>query len=132
MSMTDPIADLLTRIRNAGTARHQKVDIPSSNLKVAVASVLKELGYIKNLKTISDDKQGVLRIYLKYDEENIHVINEIQRVSTPGRRVYVKKDEIPTVKNGLGSAILSTSRGVIADQGAREAEVGGEVLCTVW
>lgn len=132
MSMTDPIADLLTRIRNAGTARHQKVDIPSSNLKVAVASVLKELGYVKNFKTISDDKQGVLRIYLKYDEENIHVINEIQRVSTPGRRVYVKKDEIPTVKNGLGSAILSTSRGVIADQGAREAEVGGEVLCTVW
>lgn len=132
MSMTDPIADLLTRIRNAGTARHQKVDIPSSNLKVAVASVLKELGYIKNFKTISDDKQGVLRIYLKYDEENIHVINEIQRVSTPGRRVYVKKDEIPTIKNGLGNAILSTSRGVVADQGAREAEVGGEVLCTVW
>ena len=132
MSMTDPIADLLTRIRNAGTARHQKVDIPSSNLKVAVASVLKELGYIKNFKTISDDKQGILRVYLKYDEENIHVINEIQRVSTPGRRVYVKKDEIPTVKNGLGFAILSTSRGVIADKGAREAEVGGEVLCTVW
>ncbi len=132
MSMTDPIADLLTRIRNAGTARHQKVDIPSSNVKVAIASVLKELGCIKNFKTISDDKQGTLRIYLKYDEENIHVINEINRVSTPGRRVYVKKDEIPTIKNGLGFAILSTSKGVMADIGAREAEVGGEVLCTVW
>jgi small subunit ribosomal protein S8 len=131
MAMTDPIADMLTRIRNAGMAKHSKVDIPSSNLKVAMATVLRDLGYIKNLKTISDDKQGILRVYLKYDE-NQHVINELQRVSTPGRRVYVNKDEIPRVKNGLGAAILSTSRGVLDDAAAREAQVGGEVLCTVW
>lgn len=132
MAMTDPIADLLTRIRNAGMARHQKLDLPSSNLKVAVAGVLKDLGFIKNFKTVSDDKQGMLRIYLKFDEENRHVIHEITRVSTPGRRVYVGKDDIPMVKNGLGNAILSTSKGVMHDAAAREAQVGGEVLCTVW
>ena len=132
MSMTDPIADMLTRIRNAGMAKHQKVDLPSSNLKVAVASVLKDLGYIKNFKTVSDEKQGVLRLYLKFDDENLPVIHEIKRVSTPGRRVYVSKDEIPSVKNGLGCAILSTSKGVLADAAAREAQVGGELLCTIW
>ncbi|MEJ2698068.1 MAG: 30S ribosomal protein S8 [Desulfuromonadales bacterium] len=132
MAMTDPIADMLTRIRNAGLAKHQKLDLPSSNLKVAVATVLRDLGYIKNFKTISDNKQGVLRVYLKFDEDNRHVIHEIKRISTPGRRVYVGKDEIPMVKNGLGCAILSTSKGVLADAAAREAEVGGEVLCTVW
>jgi len=132
MSMTDPIADMLTRIRNAGLAKHQKVDLPSSNLKVAIASVLKDLGYIKNFKTVSDEKQGVLRLYLKFDDENTHVIHEIKRVSTPGRRVYVSKDEIPLVKNGLGCAILSTSKGVMADAAAREAQVGGELLCTIW
>lgn len=132
MSMTDPIADMLTRIRNAGLAKHQKVDLPSSNLKVAIASVLKDLGYIKNFKTVSDEKQGVLRLYLKFDDENLHVIHEIKRVSTPGRRVYVSKDEIPLVKNGLGCAILSTSKGVLADAAAREAQVGGELLCTIW
>ena len=132
MAMTDPIADMLTRIRNAGLARHQKLDIPSSNLKVALAGVLKDLGYIKNYKTVSDDKQGVLRIYLKFDEDNRHVIHDLSRVSTPGRRVYVSKDEIPMVKNGLGCAILSTSKGVMHDVSARAAQVGGEVLCTVW
>lgn len=132
MSMTDPIADMLTRIRNAGLAKHQKVDLPSSSLKVAIASVLKDLGYIKNFKTVSDEKQGVLRLYLKFDDENLHVIHEIKRVSTPGRRVYVSKDEIPSVKNGLGCAILSTSKGVLADAAAREAQVGGELLCTIW
>lgn len=132
MAMTDPIADLLTRIRNAGMAKHQKLDVPSSNLKVAVATVLKDLGYIKNFKTVSDDKQGMLRIYLKFDAENQHVINEIKRVSTPGCRVYVGKDEIPRIKHGLGAAILSTSKGVMDDVTAREAQVGGEVLCTVW
>jgi small subunit ribosomal protein S8 len=130
--MTDPIADMLTRIRNAGLAKHQKVDLPSSNLKVAIASVLKDLGYIKNFKTVSDEKQGVLRLYLKFDDENVHVIHEIKRVSTPGRRVYVSKDEIPSVKNGLGCAILSTSKGVLADAAAREAQVGGELICTIW
>ena len=132
MSMTDPLADLLTRIRNAGTAKHAKLDIPSSNVKVAVANVLKDLGYIKNVKTISDNKQGILRIYLKYDENQSPVIHEIKRVSTPGRRVYVGKDEIPRVKNGLGASILSTSKGVLDDVAARKAQVGGEVICTVW
>jgi len=132
MAMTDPIADLLTRIRNAGMAKHQKLDMPSSNLKVAVAAVLKDLGYIKNFKTVSDDKQGVLRIYLKFDGDNQHVIHEIKRVSTPGRRVYVGKDEIPRVKNGLGAAILSTSQGVMDDGAARQAQVGGEIICTIW
>ena len=132
MAMTDPIADLLTRIRNAGMAKHQKLDIPSSNLKVALATVLKDLGYIKNFKTVSDDKQGVLRIYLKFDGDNQHVIHEIKRVSTPGCRVYVGKDEIPRVKNGLGAAILSTSQGVMDDGAARQAQVGGEIICTIW
>jgi small subunit ribosomal protein S8 len=132
MAMTDPIADMLTRIRNAGLAKHQKLDIPSSNLKVALATVLKDLGYIKNFKTVSDDKQGVLRVYLKFDSDNQHVIHEIKRVSTPGRRIYVGKDEIPMVKNGLGCAILSTSKGLLPDAAAREAQLGGEVLCTLW
>ncbi len=132
MAMTDPIADLLTRIRNAGMAQHPKMDIPSSNVKVAIAEVLKELGYIKNFKVISDDLQGVLRLYLKYDGQNTAVIHEITRVSKPGRRVYVAQDDIPRIKNGLGAAILSTSKGVMDDVAAREAKVGGEVLCTVW
>ncbi|MEJ2519236.1 MAG: 30S ribosomal protein S8 [Desulfuromonadales bacterium] len=132
MAMTDPIADMLTRIRNAGMAQHPKLDIPSSNVKVAVAEVLKNLGYIKNFKVVSDDLQGVLRVYLKYDDNNNTVIHEISRVSRPGRRVYVKHNEIPQVKNGLGAAILSTSKGVMDDATAREAQVGGEVLCTVW
>jgi small subunit ribosomal protein S8 len=132
MAMTDPIADLLTRIRNAGMAKHQKLDIPSSLLKVAVAAVLRDLGYIKNFKTISDDKQGILRIYLKFDEDNRHVIHEIRRISTPGRRVYVGKDDVPIVKNGLGCANLTTSKGVMADAAARDAQVGGEIICTVW
>lgn len=132
MAMTDPIADMLTRIRNAGMAKHPKLDIPSSNIKAAVATVLKDLGYIKNFKVINDSKQNVLRIYLKFDSENMPVIHEIKRMSTPGRRVYVGKDEIPQVKNGLGCAILSTSRGIMHDSAAREAQVGGEVLCTLW
>jgi len=132
MSMTDPIADLLTRIRNAGLAKHQKLDMPSSNVKVAVVTVLRDLGYIKNFKVIGDDKQNVLRIYLKFDSDNQHVIHEIKRVSTPGCRVYVGKDEIPQVKSGLGIAVLSTSKGVLDDVAARNAQVGGEVLCSVW
>jgi len=132
MAMTDPIADMLTRIRNAGMAKHQKLDVPSSNVKVAIAEVLKELGYIKNFKMISDDLQGILRVYLKYDENNNNVIHEISRVSTPGRRIYVRCADIPSVKNGLGAAILSTSKGVMDDVAAREAAVGGEVICTVW
>ena len=132
MAMTDPIADLLTRIRNAGMAKHAKLDLPASNVKNALVTVLKDLGYIKNYKVAQDDKQGVLRVYLKYDDNNQHVIHEITRVSTPGRRVYVGKDEIPQVKNGLGCAILSTSKGVMDDAAARQAGLGGEVVCTIW
>jgi len=132
MSMTDPLADMLTRIRNAGMAGHAKLDMPSSNVKVAVATVLKNLGYIKNSKVISDDKQGILRIHLKYDGNQEPIIHEIKRISTPGRRVYVGKDDIPRVKNGLGASILSTSIGVLDDVSARQANVGGEVVCTVW
>ena len=132
MSMTDPMADMLTRIRNAGMAGHAKLDMPSSNVKVAVATVLKDLGYIKNTKIISDNKHGILRIYLKYDNNQDPIIHEIKRISTPGRRVYVGKDDIPWVKNGLGASILSTSKGVLDDVSARQAQVGGEVVCTVW
>jgi small subunit ribosomal protein S8 len=132
MAMTDPIADMLTRIRNAGMAKHPKCDMPSSNMKVAVVTVLKDLGFIRNFKVVSDGKQGVLRVYLKYDSDNKHIIHALDRVSTPGCRVYVGKDDIPVVKNGHGSAILSTSKGVLHDIAAREAQVGGEVLCAVW
>jgi small subunit ribosomal protein S8 len=132
MSMTDPVADLLTRIRNANMVKLQKVDIPSSSLKVNIANVLKQEGFIKNYKVISDNLQGVLRIYLKYIDEKDSVINEIKRVSKPGGRVYTKSEDIPVVKNGLGVAILSTSKGIITDNAARQAGVGGELLCTIW
>jgi len=132
MSMTDPIADMLTRIRNANMAKLQKVDIPSSNLKVNIANVLRGEGFIKNYKVIADEKQGVLRIYLKYIDEKEGVFTEIKRISKPGSRVYIKGDNVPTVKNGLGVAILSTSKGVVTDKAAREAGIGGEILCTIW
>lgn len=132
MSMTDPIADMLTRIRNASMAKLQKVDIPSSNMKVNLANVLKAEGFIKNYKMIADNKQGVLRVYLKYIDEKDSVITEIKRVSKPGSRNYVGSDKIPSVKNGMGIAILSTSKGILTDKAAREAGVGGEVICTVW
>ena len=132
MCMTDPVADMLTRIRNAGMAKHQKVDIPSSNLKVSLATVLRAEGFIKNFKVISDNKQGILRVYLKFVDEKEPVINEIKRVSKPGGRVYVGSDKIRKVKNGLGVAILSTSKGLVTDKTARELGIGGELLCTVW
>lgn len=132
MSMTDPIADLLTRIRNGAMAKLQKVDIPSSNMKVGIVTVLKNEGYVKNYKLISDQKQGVLRIYLKYINDTDSVISEIKRVSKPGGRRYVKSDKIPSVKHGLGIAILSTSKGLLTDKVARESGVGGELICTVW
>lgn len=132
MSMTDPVADMLTRIRNANMVNHQKVDIPSSNLKVSIASVLKQEGFIKNYKVISDNLQGVLRVYLKYVGEKDSVINEIKRVSKPGGRVYMKSEDIPVIKSGLGIVILSTSQGIITDNAARTAGVGGELICTVW
>jgi len=130
--MTDPIADLLTRIRNGAMAKLQKVDIPSSNMKVGIVTVLKNEGYIKNYKLISDQKQGILRIYLKYINDSDSVISEIKRVSKPGGRRYVKSDKIPSIKQGLGIAILSTSKGLMTDKAARETGVGGELICTVW
>ncbi|MDD2558342.1 MAG: 30S ribosomal protein S8 [Desulfuromonadaceae bacterium] len=132
MAMTDPISDMLTRIRNAGMARHVKLAIPASKIKVAITEVLKSQGYIKNYKVMTDDIQDSLVVYLKYDSERRHVINEITRVSKPSCRCYVGYEDIPQVKNGLGCAIVSTSKGVLSDVAAREAQVGGELVCTVW
>jgi small subunit ribosomal protein S8 len=129
---SDPIADLLTRIRNASNAEHEKVDIPSSRLKVRIAEVLKEEGFIKNFRVLEDSKQGVLRVYLKYGPVNEKMISGLVRVSTPGRRVYVTHDRIPNVLGGMGLAIVSTSRGVVTDREARKQKVGGEVLAYVW
>ena len=132
MVMTDPIADLLTRIRNACMARFERVDIPASRIKLNIAKVLKEEGYIKNFKLIKDKKQGILRLYLKYDEDNVPVIAGLQRVSKPSCRIHVTHDKIPYVLNGLGTAILSTSKGILCDRDARKQKVGGELLCKVW
>jgi len=131
MSLSDPIADMLTRIRNASNARRERVDIPASRTKNEIARLLKEEGYVKNLKVIDDGKQGILRVYLKYDENNRGVIN-LKRISKPGRRVYVDRLHVPRVLNGLGVSILTTSKGILTDGEAREANVGGEVLCYVW
>ena len=132
MSVTDSIADFLTRIRNACMAKFDRVDIPSSKMKLSIAKVLKEEGYIKNFKLIKDKKQGLLRLYLKYDEDNVPVISGLQRVSKPSCRVYVSHDEIPYVLNGMGTAVLSTSRGILPDREARKQRVGGELLCKIW
>jgi small subunit ribosomal protein S8 len=132
MGMTDPLGDMLTSIRNAVKARFVKVDIPASNLKTEIARVLKDEGYIKKFKVIKDDKQSVLRIYLKFDEAQSSAIAGIVRVSKPGRRVYVKSGEIKPVMNGLGISILTTSTGVMADREAKKVSQGGEVICRVW
>jgi small subunit ribosomal protein S8 len=132
MSMTDPIADYLTRIRNAMRAHHSKVDIPASNFKKHMSQILLEYGYIKNFSVMEDSRGGVIRIYLKYDENGESVIRGIRRVSTPGLRKYVGHDEIPRVFNNLGIAILTTPKGVISDRDARRLKVGGEVVCYVW
>ena len=129
--MTDPIADLLTRIRNASSAEHEKVDIPSSKLKVRITEILKEEGFIKNFRIIEDNKQGTLRVYLKYVGSE-KIISGIVRVSRPGRRIYVTKDKIPTILGGMGVAILSTSAGVMTDRQVRKQHLGGEVLAYVW
>ncbi len=129
---SDPIADLLTRIRNASRAEHEKVDIPASKLKVKISELLKEEGFIKNYRLIEDDKQGVLRVYLKYGAGNEKMISGLVRVSRPGRRVYVGKDKIPSILGGMGVAILSTSHGVMTDRQSRKQQLGGEVLAYVW
>jgi small subunit ribosomal protein S8 len=132
MSMSDPLADMLTRIRNAGMVRYETVDVPMSNLKVGVAKVLREEGYINDYEIIEDNKQGTLRIALKYGPNNERVISGIRRVSKPGLRQYVKADDIPKVLSGLGISILSTSKGIIADREARRLRIGGEILCEAW
>ena len=129
---SDPIADLLTRIRNGSRAEHEKVDIPSSKLKVRMAEILKDEGFIKNFRVLDDDKQGTLRVYLKYGAGTEKVISGLVRVSTPGRRVYVTHDKIPSILGGMGVAVISTSRGVLTDRDARKERVGGEVLAYVW
>jgi small subunit ribosomal protein S8 len=130
--MTDPIADFLTRIRNASRAEHEKVDIPSSKLKLRMAEILKDEGFIKNFRVIEDNKQGTLRVYLKYGAGNEKIISGIVRISRPGRRVYVTKDKIPSILAGMGVAILSTSHGVMTDRQVRKQKLGGEVLAYVW
>lgn len=129
--MTDPVADMLTRIRNAGRAGHRWVDMPPSKVKIEIARLLKENYYVFDYKVLDDGRHGVLRVYLKYHEGE-PVIRDMQRVSRPGRRRYVGKDEVPQVRNGLGMAIVSTSHGLLSDRGAREEGVGGEVMALVW
>lgn len=131
MSMSDPIADMLTRVRNAVLAKHDKVTIPASKIKAEIAALLNQEGYIRGFKIIRDGKQGLIRIVLKYDGD-FPAIRGIKRVSRPGMRVYSSADEIPKVLNGLGAAVLSTSKGIMTDKEAREARVGGEVLCYIW
>lgn len=132
MNMTDPIADMLTRIRNGVRAKLQKVDVPNSKLKVEIARILKDEGFISNFKSVEDDKQGMLRVYLKYGPGMERVITDVQRVSKPGCRIYCGKGEIPRVFGGLGINILSTSRGLMTGRSAAREGVGGEILCNVW
>jgi small subunit ribosomal protein S8 len=132
MNMTDPIADMLTRIRNGVRAKLQKVDVPNSKLKVEIARILKDEGFISNFKSVEDSKQGMLRVYLKYGPGMERVITDVQRVSRPGCRIYCGKGEIPRVFGGLGINILSTSRGLMTGRSAAREGVGGEILCNVW
>ncbi len=132
MQITDPIADMLTRIRNANNAKHAYVDIPASNMKKSIAEILLEEGYIKNYQIIDDGKQGIIRVTLKYAENKQRVISGIKRISKPGLRIYASKEELPKVLRGLGIAIVSTSKGVMTDKNARKENVGGEVLAYVW
>jgi small subunit ribosomal protein S8 len=132
MSVTDPIADLLTSIRNACKAKHKKVDVPASNVKAEIVRVLLREKYINNYKTMDDKRQGILRIYLKYDARERPVLMGLERVSKPGRRVYVRHHQIPKVQGGLGTALISTPSGIMTDLEAREEKLGGEYLCRVW
>ena len=132
MAVTDPIADMLTRIRNALKASHEMVDIPSSNMKINIAKVMRAEGYIKNFKIVSEGTDKRLRIFLKYDEIGLPIINGLKRISKPSCRVYNGFDDIPKVLNGYGISILSTSKGIMTDKEAREARIGGEILCSLW
>ncbi|MBE7041871.1 MAG: 30S ribosomal protein S8 [Ruminococcaceae bacterium] len=132
MQITDPIADMLTRIRNANSAKHESVDVPASNMKKAIAQILLEEGYIKNYQVTEDDKQGVIKVTLKYGENKSKVISGLKRISKPGLRVYASYEKLPRVLNGLGIAIISTSKGIMTDKQARALKIGGEVLAFIW
>ncbi|MBH0231786.1 30S ribosomal protein S8 [Halobacillus yeomjeoni] len=132
MTMTDPIADMLTRIRNANMVRHEKLELPASNVKKEIADILKREGFVRDYEFVEDNKQGVLRIFLKYGQNNERVITGVKRISKPGLRVYAKAEELPKVLNGLGVAVVSTSKGLLTDKEAREQAIGGEVLAYVW
>ena len=132
MTMSDPIADMLTRIRNAAKARFNSVDIPGSKLKNELAKIMKDEGFIRNYKFVKDGKQGILRIYLKYGPDRESVIYGLKRISKPSRRVYVKGKNVKPVMNGMGVAILSTSKGIMSDKKARSENVGGEIICNIW
>jgi small subunit ribosomal protein S8 len=130
--MTDPIADMLTRVRNANNVRHKTVEIPASTVKRSIADIMKQEGFIKDYELIKDNKQGILRVHLKYGPNQEKIISGLKRISKPGLRVYVKKDELPRVLGGLGIAVISTSQGLMSDRRARETGSGGEVLCYIW
>ena len=132
MTVSDPIADMLTRIRNANMVRHESLEIPASNIKKEIATILKAEGFVKNVEFIDDEKQGVIRVFLKYGGNNERVITGLMRISKPGLRVYAQKEELPKVLNGLGIALVSTSEGVLTDKEARKRNTGGEVLAYVW
>jgi len=132
MTLSDPIADMLTRIRNAVKAKFNSVDIPGSKLKVEIAKILKDEGYIRNYKFLKDGKQGILRVYLKYGDAQSNVVYGLKRMSKPSRRLYVRSKDIKPVLNGMGISILSTSKGVMTDKRARKENVGGEILCNIW
>ena len=132
MSASDPVADMLTKVRNAAMARHEKVDVPASKLKLEIVKILKTEGYIKNFKKVQEDGKNILRIFLKYDDDNNPVIHGVKKISTPGRRVYSGYKELPRVYNGYGTIIVSTSSGVTTGKKASEKMIGGELVCTVW
>jgi len=132
MVMTDPIADFLTRIRNANTVYHDKVEAPASRIKKAIAAILRDEGFVKDYEFIDDGKQGIIRVYLKYGASKERVITGLKRISKPGLRVYARKDDVPKVLGGLGIAIISTSKGIMSDKKARREGLGGEVICYVW
>ena len=132
MTMTDPIADMLTRIRNANTVKHDTVDVPASNIKKEIASILLEEGFIRGYDVIEDGKQGIIRMQLKYGQNGERVISGLKRISKPGMRIYAAAEDVPKVLNGLGIAMISTSQGILTDKQARNNNVGGEVICYVW
>ena len=128
----DTIGDFLTRVRNAGVAKHDKVDVPSSNMRVGLAQILQDNGYIRSFKVAKDNRQGIMRVYLKYREDGNHAITNVSRVSKPGKRTYVKSNDVPEVRSGYGLVVLSTNKGILSGEDATKIKVGGEVLCQIW